>query len=102
MDTSEMFVKILLARKSLACVTLAIEVWAVELLAWAAVLVMDFAFVSQEAAGIGKARKFLTAVGEAFIWAVVFIHMLATNQSVAFKNSGLTFRTSIRTFYQTP
>jgi hypothetical protein len=72
-----MFVKILLSRKSLACMAFAVKMWAVQLLSGAAMLVMDFSFVPKETTGVSEAWKFLAPFRRTFVRSVMLIHMLA-------------------------
>lgn len=73
---AEMLVKVFLTREAFANVTLAVLVWAVELLAWATMLVMDFAFMTKQSTTVGKSWQLLASNSWAFVWAVVLIHML--------------------------
>lgn len=59
MYSPQMLVEIFLPREALAGVPLAVGVWTVDRLLRPSVLPVDFAFVSQQAAGVGKARQVL-------------------------------------------
>lgn len=60
-------------------VALAVHVGAVELLARTAMLVVNFAFVAQEAAGVCEAWEFRASRDGAFVGTVVLIHVLSKN-----------------------
>ena len=77
MYAAKMLVEVLLTGEAFADMTLAVLVWAVELLAWATMLVMDFTFVTKQATAVCKSWELLTANSWAFIRAVVLIHMLS-------------------------
>jgi hypothetical protein len=55
MYSSKMLVKILLPRKALASMSLAVGVWAVDGVLGTTVLPMNFSLMSEKAAGICKA-----------------------------------------------
>jgi hypothetical protein len=73
--TPQVFVEIFLSRETLACVTLAVDVWAVELLPRSAMLIVNLALVAEETTGICEARKLLATFCWALVWAIVFVHM---------------------------
>ena len=75
-DAPQVLVEVLLSREALACVALAVDVWAVELLSRAAVLVVDFALVSEKTARVRESGKLLAAFGWTLVRAVVLVHML--------------------------
>ena len=63
---------------------LAILMWAVQLLAWTAVLVMHFALVAQQSTTVCETWELLATLGWAFVWAVVLIHMLSVDRQISF------------------
>lgn len=73
---AQVLVQILLAGEALASVALAVMVWTVELLAWAAVLVMHFALMTKQSTRVCKAWELLATLGWTLIWAIVLVHML--------------------------
>jgi len=76
-NASKMFVQILLAREAFAGVAFAIDVRTIELLSRTAVLVVNFAFMSQETTRISEAGELLTAFSWTLVGTIVFIHVLA-------------------------
>lgn len=85
MNAAQVLVQVLLARESLSSVALAVMVWAVQLFAWATVLVMHFALMAKQPATVCETWKFLATLGRAFIWAVVLIHMLSVGRFVSYR-----------------
>jgi hydrogenase/urease accessory protein HupE len=55
MHASEVLIEILLSRKSLSSMTLAIGMWAIQLLSRTAMLIVNLAFVSKETPGVSEA-----------------------------------------------
>lgn len=76
-DASEMLIQVLLTRETLAGVSLAVQVGAVELFLRSAVLAVNFALMTKQAARVGKSWELLTAFGRAFVWSIVLVHVLA-------------------------
>ena len=84
MNAAQVLVQVLLARKALSSIALAVMVGAVQLLAWAAVLVMHFALMTQQSAAVCETWELFATFGRAFIRAVVLIHMLSAGRTVSY------------------
>ena len=84
MHAAQVLVQVLLAGEALASVALAVMVWAVELLAWAAMLIMHFALMAKQSTGVCKTWELLATLGWALIWAIVLVHMLTVGRVVSF------------------
>lgn len=74
---AEMLVKVLLAGEALARVALAVRVRAVDSVLGPAVLVVDFALVSEETARVREAWEVLAALGGAAVGTLVLVHVFA-------------------------
>jgi len=85
MDPSQVLVQVFLARKSLATMSLAIWVRAVELLSWSAVEIMNFSLMSQETAGVGETWELFATIRWAFVGSIMFVHVLDRSVNDDFK-----------------
>lgn len=79
-----MLVEVFLAGEAFSSVALTGRVGAVDGVFGAAMFVVDFAFVAEEAAGVGEAREVFAAEDEATVGTLMFVHvftvvMLASN-----------------------
>lgn len=80
---AQVLVEVLLAGEALAGVALAVWVRAVDRVLWSAVLVVDFALVAEETAGICKAGQVFASVGRAAIGTLVLVHVFAVRNMLA-------------------
>lgn len=76
---AEVLVQVLLAREALAGVALAVGMRAVDRVLGPAVLVVNFALVSKEAARVGEAGEVLATLGRAAVGAFMLVHVFAAS-----------------------
>ena len=81
-DAANVLGKVLLARETGAHATLAVLVGAEEGLFGAAVHLVHFALVAQEATRVGEALQFFAAFVSAYVGTVMFIHVFTVRALV--------------------
>jgi hypothetical protein len=80
-----MLVQVLLPREALSGVALAVLMGAVQLLAWTAVLIVDFTLVAQQSAAVCETWELLAAFGQTLVRPVMLVHMFPADMSVECK-----------------
>lgn len=75
--STKVLLQVLLARKSMACAAVAVGVWAHQGLLGIDVLLVYFALVSQQAAGVCKSLNLIATRFHALVRSIMFIHVFA-------------------------
>jgi hypothetical protein len=84
---AKMLLQVLLTRESVPCASIAVRIGAHERLLGIDVLLMHLALMSQQATGICKPLDLIASGLQAFVRAVVLVHVFAIRRSVLSSSS---------------